>query len=100
MASSPDVVAEPPSGGIGLIIRAAPMVAAYVMTSMPYAHDRPAVAMTIPPRAGPTIMVVFHMTWSRASADGMSRVPTILGTMALVVGWATPPTAADSPSNK
>ena len=54
--------------------------------------------MTMPPSAGPAIIVEFHMTWFRASAVGSMSRGTRRGVMAERVGDAMPEIPADSPA--
>ncbi len=63
--------------------------APYVARSIAYAAPKPTFAMRRPPTAEPTIATVCQSTWLRATADGMSALPTSRGVMAERVGAST-----------
>ena len=55
---------------------------------MPYAHESPAVLITIPPSAGPINPAPFHMTWFNAEAGATSPGETTFGRIASRAGIA------------
>src|SRR5205809_186644 len=98
MAVRPLTSRDSAVGGMGRISRAAVIVAPYVTTSIPYAHGTPAAPTITPPRAGPAIIVEFHITWFSASAVGSWSRGTSRGVIAARVGEAMPEIAAVSPA--
>ena len=77
------------------ISAAAPIVAAKLTTSIPYAQARPTRPTMIPPSAGPTMRHVWNIAWFSASAAGQLRSA---GTRFGVIAVRTESAKPDSPA--